>query len=263
MISEIVLDFLEGIIKSIRVDRLIQTAYLDTKIANLIWKICKYNLLLHLLPLLLVEMVEYTTGVSLGFLLVLLYYPLTLFSNALHMLYYMDLINNVQHHARRYQVRTTSSNYTSPVNTISVAATMAIYKFTIYLTSQLITTVLNSKFPLLEYTLSFCILMIYHAICCYNNLWQFQRIKMEFHIDMYEKLWPYYLGYGLISSILYLQSDDWYMLIAYNVYTMLVVALPFLLETRYPEPGYQPYPPINLTPFAYFSRLIMYIVKPI
>jgi glycopeptide antibiotics resistance protein len=88
-------------------------------------------------------------------------------------------------------------------------------------------------------------------------------MEMIYRINIHEKLWPYYFGYGTIPMIIYQYSGSHIGLGTYNIYMILVIALPFMIQPRYPSRtrNYPTYPAINLTLFSYITSCIFSVSK--
>jgi len=252
IIINVIIDIVKGIIASSRLDLIFGVVLLDDKIRNILFTIVKFNCLVYWLPILLIMAIELLFGVSMWFVR-LLYYPINLFSIMFHIFHYMYLINNVSHHVPR-QLKTSGV-----FDTISLAITMSIYSAAIYL-STLIISFLLANFSSLALLVNFTIMALYHSLYCFNNRWQYLLIKMQFRIDQLERLWPYYIGYGTIGSILLSLTQNPILLGVYNIYISLIIMIPFLLEARYPY-KISKYPSINLSIFSHLMNLIVRVTK--
>jgi hypothetical protein len=257
MHKDIAKDFLSGIITSVRFDLFIKPFYVNTKFRYLLLKIIAYNILLHFLPCMMLNLVNWLFNISMMISNVFLF-PINLFSILFHLLHYMDLINMVS----IYSTKTSNSGET--LDLLSLTITMSIYQFVIFITTAVINIFFhiffNTEFFFIAFFINLFILMVYHSFYCFNNLWQYKKIKMSHRIDMHEKLWPYYTGYGIISSILYLYSTNPIILGIYNLYMAIIISIPFMLEPKYPIKNMM-YPYINLTIFSYMTGFIFTLSK--
>ena len=209
-----------------------------------------------MLPYLLFSFVGGLFGISLMTVLYILSYPINLFSALFHLFHYMDLLNMISVYCSK------TSNTQKTLDALSMTITMMIYQFIIYLTTTMVNLILYNKFYLVAICINFCILAIYHSFYTYNNLWQYRNIQMFYRIDMHEKLWPYYIGYGSLATIMYIHSNHPIMLGFYNIYMAMIISLPFLLPPKYPR-SEMPYFQINLTVFAWMTNIIVMITKKI
>lgn len=160
-------------------------------------------------------------------------YVKLIISNIFHILHYMDLLNMVSIYKSK-NINSQSQIKGSMIN-ISVTLTLMFYQSVIYSTTGLIKYFLYHKLRVLASVLNLFILMFYHSFYCFNNLWQHKKILMSHRLDIHEKLWPYYLGYGFIASVLYSLSEDPYIITIYNMYMILTISIPFLTQTIYPS----------------------------
>ena len=246
----ILLDFLKGIITSCKINVFAKNMYYDPKLFRLVKKIIKYNIMMHLLPIMLVQLVWYLTGFSIESVLTIIAIPTSIFNTLFHLLHYMDLVNIVSTYSSK------SKSGLQQLELTSLAVTMSIYQIVIYLTTSLVNLLFYDKFYFISIFINFVILAVYHSFYCYNNLWQYHKIDIAYRIDMHEKLWPYYLGYGTISTIIYLFSSKQYVMGIYNIYLVFGITLPFLLTTKYPKKEIQ-YPHIKMRIFSYITLCVI------
>jgi hypothetical protein len=254
MYKNILIDFLKGLTNSARFDYFLKPISENLKLRRLVIKICKYNFFLHFLPSIILYFVGWLFNTNMMPIMNVIVYPINIFSSLFHLLHYFDLVNMVCF----YSIKTSKS---APVlDMLSLTITLTIYQLVIYLTTTLVNLMFHDRLYLLALCLNFVILTIYHSFYCFNNLWQYKKIDMFYRIDMHEKIWPYYIGYGVISTIIYLHIDNPYMLSFYNLYMALLISLPFLLEVKYPK-KIMDYPSINLTIFSYIIGFVFVISK--
>ena len=211
---------------------------------------------MHVLPLLVFQIFNILTDsrIPVQYLFVIVNYPINIFSALFHLLHLRDLISIIC----TYSPKKLKSTIT--FNPISLAITMSMYQLTINLTTSIINLIFYDKFYLLAILLNFIILTVYYSFYCFNNLWQYNKKEMFYRIDMHEKLWPYYCGFGTIATIIYFNVANPYILGLYNMYMCLITTLPFLLTIRYPNADIK-YPQINLTIFSYITNSMFIISK--
>ena len=258
MYYEIVKDFFLGMIDSCKIFLLLNKIRNNITLKSSIFKIIKYNLLLYILPELLAMAIMYFIGISIYGFLNIIRYPINIASALFHILLYMDVVNIISVNVAR------NSNSIPMLDLISWGITTLIYQLVIFLTTEIIDIVFSNSLYHLAFIFNFICLSIYHSFYCYNNLWQYRKILISNRIDMHEKLWPYYTGYGTISTFMYLNNNRQYVVGLYNMYTVLAITLPFMLKVKYPKKENE-YPPINLKIFSYITKCIidlsMYITK--
>lgn len=256
MYTNILKDVIFGFIDSIRINLFFSQMYVNEKFRRLIIKLVKYNFLLHILPFLLVDAISWFSGVSLRTQLRYVNYLINLFSGIFHVIHFIDLISIIS------VTKSKNKKFLPMIDVISLAITMSIYQIVIYLTTELIKFIFHERINSLAIVLNFIILTMYHSFYCFNGLWQCLRIPMLNRIDIHEKLWPYHIGYGMISTIIYLNSGSPYILGIYNLCVSLIISLPFLIKVRYP-PKIQSYPKINLFIFSFVIGRIVLLAKKI
>lgn len=269
MYEHIWIDYFSGLLLSLRFDYVVERVKINAKLSKVFRKIVIYNLLINGLPSVLrtilfltsdIDLIDWLTELNLGWLLVVSHAIVSIFNTLFHLLHFIDLLNIINCYRGKSKISDNARKRPNPyknysyrtdtvVESISLALTMSIYQFVIYLIILTIDLINNRYFLVFQLVIKFIILAIYHSFYCFNNLWQFRQIKMHFRIDMHEKLWPFYIGYGTLISILYLISDKMIVLALYNIYTAILISLPFVTDTRYPSRS-MPYPSINLTIFA-------------
>lgn len=250
-------DFWTGVSNSVRFDKILFMATDTEKIKNIIIKICKYNLLMHVMPIIIVNICQYLFNIQLLYIHSLIVHPINIFSICFHMLYYMDLINASTTYAPQIQK-------TLPVSSIfSMAITMALYNLIIYASTVLLDIITHDKIYLLVIFVKYIILSFYHSFYCFNNLWQYKKFQMDRRIDIHEKLWPYYIGYGSLATVIYFYTTYTEIIAIYNTYMMCLIMLPFIVQEKYPRTSVATYPSINLSLFGYllgyFHKAIKYL----
>ncbi len=170
-----------------------------------------------------------------------------------HLFNYIDLVNITSRHNKK------SLTKISAIDGLSLALTISIYQIVIFGTTHLINMIFHEKIYLLSFLINFVILTIYHSFYYYNNLWHYKKIEIMYRIDMHEKIWPYYIGYGTISTLIYLTGSTMISIATYNIYMIIALSNPFLTEIKYPSTTIK-YPAINLYIFGYLTDKLMYII---
>lgn len=256
MYKYIAQDFLNGILCSLKINLYITALINDNRLCKLTRKILKYNFLMHFLPYILFYVIKWQFNLNIMPVLDVLFCPINIFSFLFHLLHYIDLVNIVC----VYSLKTSRTG--SAIDALSLTITMSIYQLVIYLTTSIINIIFNGRLHLLAVLINFIILTIYHSFYCFNNLWQYKKINMFYRIDMHEKLWPFYVGYGIISTIIYLHLKNPIMLGIYNLYMVLIISIPFMIKVKYPKKENNAlYPKINLKIFSHMTGLIFEITK--
>ncbi|AGC01781.1 hypothetical protein H012_gp684 [Acanthamoeba polyphaga moumouvirus] len=255
MYNYIFKDYLLGLADSVRFDKLINILLNDTKICKSFKKIIKLNFLMYLFPQIIIFMTYYLLNWDLSILLYYLSFPMGIVSCFFHILQYIDILSSI----RKY-----SSRISSPINNmnyLTLSITMVIYQFVILSTLILIDFV-GKNIIFLTIILKILVLSTYHSFYYFNNLWQYKRVTLYHRIDIHEKLWPYYLGFGTISSIIYIFTDIYWMIFFYNLYTSILICLPFIIKTKYP-PFPIKYPSCNLKIFFCIIKYLINFIKKI
>jgi len=225
----------------------------NTKLIRVCFKILKYNICLYLLPLLIDTIIEYVIGINIEFIN-MVYYPIAIFSTIFHILHYMDIIDIVCINIRKH------NNDLPVIEQMGLAITLTIYQLVIYLSMLLINFLFYDKLYIVAIVLDYFVLSLYHSFYYYNNLWLHKKIPMGQRIIIHENMWPYYIGYGTLSTIIYSMNRSNITVFLYNIYMVYAICAPFLLATKYP-PLKNKYPALNLRIFAYTTNIIIYVFK--
>lgn len=250
----IIVDYFKGLFNSCRFGLLFGYVMSNAKLQKLCRKIIKHNIYLYFLPSMIVQLITFIFNISLQPVLRVINLPILIVSTFLHLLHYTDLVNIVS----VYSSKTTKN--VAALDLISLAITMTIYQLVMYMSTELINLILHDRLYWICVLLNFLILSMYHSFYYYNNLWHYKKINMEHRIDMHEKLWPYYFGYGTISTIIYLYTSNPYVMGFYNIYMAIVIAIPFLIDPLYPPPE-NSYWRINTSIFSYIISYLFSMVK--
>lgn len=240
MYEKIYLDYLQGLSDALKIRPTIKLVYNDQKIQKLWIKVIKYNMIIYLIRWI----------ASFYFYLSFLEYLMIIFNSLFHLLHYLDLIRLTSHYATRANLPI------SALDNMALAIVMSSYQFVVYLTTQLVSFILRSNY--LSYVINFYILSTYHSLYCFNHLWQHKKVELFHRIDIHEKLWPYYLGYGMIITIIYLFGSCPFALVIYNTYLMHLLMVPFLVPTRFPTTQ-RSYPSISLRFFSYLTSIFLWL----
>lgn len=242
MFKEILFDFSNGIITSIRLDIFLYHIITETKIINLIWKLLKFNIGMHLcIPFLLFNIfpIYYAN---------MFYFIVKMISICFNAIHYIEYIRD-----NHIYIKTKSN---SSFDAIASIIMIFIYQISInsimYISNHFLynTILLNG--------INYIIPVIYHSLYCYSNMWQRLHLDIPKQIKIYEIYWPYYFGYGTVSTLLYYYSDIPYIACVYNLYLLVVISIPFMEKQNLKKilPTRQ-YCRINMSIFTYISRLIM------
>ena len=249
MIKNIIFDIVCGIANSLRIDKLAKIIVKDAKLANLYKKLIKYNFLMYLAPPIINILI-----INLSTLYLFLLPIVNLTSMFFHIISYIDLINAIT----KYHGTNAVSN--DIVSMISQSIIMSFYHASMHLTIKIVDLFFGSTFYYLSLIINFLILTIYHSFYCYNNLWHLKKIEMVNRINIHEVRWPYYIGFGILPSIMYLFLYMPYMIGFYNLYISILITIPFLVEPYYPKKN-MPYPSINLKFFSVVVKIVFSISK--
>lgn len=254
MLKSILSDFAEGLFYSMRIDLVCVQILNDVKLEKIVTKIGTVNMYLYILPLIIKTVIEYTFGICLFTPFVVINFLISLFSLFFHIIHYTDLVKIVSKNTSK------TKNDMNLIDAICIAVTMIVYQLVIciisFLADVLFYFLFANNFHFLSYIVNYTMNCLYHSFFCYNNLWHYKKIGLGHRVDIIEKMWPYYLGYGLIATILYIHSSNAIIAFIYNTYLMLIISLPFLSPSVYPKKQ-MPYPKINLKIFSYASKMLV------
>lgn len=261
---EIIKDIFSGFIDSIRADTFISHISNSTKGINIIKKLFKHNLRLHILPLFFVDCIYYFFGISLHTVLRYINYPIMLFSIFIHTIIYIEFANAFNSINGSKKIKSTKQDGTF-VDTITITIMMGIYQLVVYCSTAVVNFVFADSFYLFGLFLTFGILTIYHSLYSYNNLWQKINLDISRRVNVHEIRWAYFLGYGLIATVVYTYTTNAYILAIYNIYMAMLLSIPLLLpfDFDFYFITIPTYFKINLTVFSYIIGWIFRISKKI
>lgn len=254
MYINIINDFFSGFIQSLKIHLVIKLVWENTKYFKLINKIIAYNILLYLIPYLLINILNLYNNIYIYILFHFFNYIIDFCSIFFHLVHYIELLNVVSSHIGK------SMNNISLLNNLTSIIILYIYQSIMYLFAYIINFIFNDKLNFIAIILNFMILTIYHSFYCYNNLWQHNNIDLFLRIDIHEKLWPYYLGYGTLITFIYMYTNYSYIIAIYNIYLTILITIPFLIPIKVPDKK-QKYPKIKLTIISYIISIIIKLVS--
>ncbi|BCS82957.1 putative etoposide-induced protein 2.4 [Cotonvirus japonicus] len=249
----IIKDIQQGLIDSIRFDLVWNKIQTNDKLNNKFRKIIKHNILMFVLPIILLWVIDNLFDVNLSYIYDYSKIIIGTVSGLFHLLYFFDIVDIVCIYANK------SNRLINKSNLISLTIIVFFFQMSVYLVMEIINFILNDKFPLVSTIVKFLILTIYHSFYCFNNLWHYKRVDFQSRINIHEKFWPYYFGYAVIVSILYLCSGYKIVTAFYNIYMTVCIIIPFIIKTKYPHQQ-QSYPSINLKIFCWIVSFIQYII---
>ena len=215
VILTILREIFRGITQSLNIIKLSMLIYKNVNLQKNMFKLFKHNLILYILPAFIMILINIPFNYF-----YYLYVIIDTFSGFFHLLYYFDIsntiINSIPSKRKIHDTDPMTNGLTMTLYQLTTIITIGIIDFTIGL--------FNVKF---SYVIKFFLLSMYHAIFVHNNLWQNMGLSITVRIDIYQKMWPYYLGYGIIPSILYMQSN---ILIKgiYNIYIGILISISML-----------------------------------
>ncbi len=176
MYMGIITDIKAGLIDSVRFNLILGHIYSNIKYRESFYKLIKYNFLLHLLPVMILDIIGYLFQFSLHNILFYLNFPLNLFSIFIHLIIHMESVSNITLALSDSNKKT--KNSTTITDLLTVTITMTIYQLVIYLSIRIVNLLLYDSLFLLRFAINFIILTIYHSMYSHNNLWQYRKINM-------------------------------------------------------------------------------------
>jgi hypothetical protein len=244
---QIILDFFRGVKASVEIPSLINLISVRPSVGIILWRIMRFNLLCHMVPGIL--MYYLSTGPTINFIIGVI---INLISFIFHLIHNIDLVSNLDSNQKNSDMST--------LDCLTLAITMSIYQIAIWLATSLVSFLLSERLYYLSILINFLSLSIYHSMYCFNNSWQKSRIMMYYRIDMLEKLWPYYVGYGTIATIICMMINNQIVTAIYNCYLTTIIIIPFCIDHIYPKHE-MPYLSVNLSIFSWLSDIILIVTK--
>lgn len=237
IMHKIIADLFEGFYHSLRIDLLFKECHKSWRLSKLIGKIVTWNFIFYIAPTLL-DIYHNITVIN-------------VFTAIMNLLYFTELVTIM-----KSCIAVKKSN-TFIIDTITTNLTMFIYQLVIYTTTRLIDAIISSFTATL---IKFYVLTVYHSLYCFGNLWQHKKLGILKIVDIHERQWPYYLGYSIIASVLYLNIHHPICHFIYNCNIILTIAIPFIMPVKYPSGGYVA---IHLGVFSYMIEWLIIIAKTI
>lgn len=233
MLKEIVKDFGQGFFDSLKIWRLYQFLNI-TKYRRTMKRLLLTNMIFSLQYMLPVFPMSY-----------LIMFFLNQFIILLHSLHYMDIVNSLS--------TKKTPNKINIMDIVTGNITLTLFLTMIYLSTEFIRYSITSKLYPLVYLMNLSIISIYHAFYCFNNHWHSLRISFSNRLQIHELKWPYFMGYGLLLSLIYHHLAT----PVYNIALACMISLPYRINFKYPT-DQMSYPRINL---SIFSNILVFIVK--
>jgi len=278
MWKDIGADYLKGFKNSVEPFQFVVLLMNNTRIRTLIWKMVRFNMGTILIPYFVNLFIQWTTGWELGWIMTAINVILggvgcffqTMYSIELFRLVGENSCNHPLESKTGYAPLTFTDNLTFGIS-------MIVYQLAMSMTIQLISLLL-SNYYYVALILKCFMLCIYHSFYCFNSLWQYMRIDMSRRIGIHERLWPYYMGYGTVLTVLYFlaqgrtsgtmfadvslpvpgQERIWFFI--YSICLLIMVVNPYLRKAVFPNRD-QSYPKISLGVVASMMALIVQVVK--
>lgn len=248
MFKTILHHYLKGFTSSFNIIPLYLASLSNPKLTTYIWQIFKFNLIFIVLPHLLCQFIGWF-GFNVSLLSWLYYCSVGIISGIFHATHYLDITQIISQ-----DIQKTDSKI-SFIDKISIAITMMIYQFAIYLSTNVIYYLLVDKFYVLMIIIKYIVILIYHALYCYNNVWHTMNIDIGKRIDILEKRWPYYFGYASLISFIYYYIQNPIIGAVYNLLLIMMLSNPFLIKIHFPSQ--RKYFAINLRIFTYVMNCIV------
>lgn len=215
--------------------------------------IIKYNTIFYVCPYVAISIVSWLLGINLTVLSMPLYLIINIVNFTRQSFFCVEMTSLVANKVAKQPAKSAT------IDMISTVATVSFFQVAIYGLEWLINVILPSTLYLSSIC-SFPMLVIYHSFYCHNALWQTHGFEVSRRIDIHEKVWPYYMGYGFTGSILFLGSGNHLTMAIYNVYMIILVIIPFYNAPRFPRKNII-YPEIKLSIVSYIIKKGMTIVK--
>lgn len=231
--SAITNDFILGLGDSLRLFQIISAIYGNYRLVRLVKSAIKYiflfSLVMYFIP-------------SLSCIFTLIY-------NFFQILSILDILNTLS----SIHIKNCKKN---PWDNASEALTMTIYIYFIYFITFMVDYILCTHFYYTSIVIKTFLLCMYHSFLAFNNLWHADgKTTIAKRLDHLEGLWPYYIGYGLIATVLYCYQSNVVIFFVYNCYNILMMINVFYLNKKHPKNIYfrLNFKPINNILAVFFS----------
>lgn len=244
-------DFLNGVFLSLRLDLIINLIVDNEKIRSIIGKICRFYLGLYFIPFFFAYLLNYYFNLDFRWCYPYVNIFTTVISMIPNMVFVIDLTKTIK-------VKSLNKNTQQLPDLITVGLIMNFYQMIMFQSTYLLQYLFHDKLYYLTVIVIFLILSLYHSFFCYNSVWRKINIKICHQIDIHQKCWGYFIGYGIAPSILYFFTDHPVVFGFYNLYLIILIVNPFLVPLPYP-PKTESYPSINLKIFSSLTKLALMI----
>lgn len=246
MIRDILSDYIDGILQSLKIHIFLKLLFTNRNFYNLIIKLLKINLTLHIFPTFVINCFIYYFNFN-----VLKYaiYPFLLLNSIFYSLYYNDFLAIIYPDERQKCVY---------VNPIVIAILIICYQLSIYLGIIIVDYLFYNNFYILSIVINIFLLSIYYSFYCYNNIFNYNNISLSTRIKIIENIWPYYLGYGTNISILYYFTDHFYVLVLHNLYLLILLTIVLIVPFKCSRGNY---PSIRLDIFSTLLKFSLKIIN--
>jgi hypothetical protein len=260
MYQNIIIHYLKGIKDSMIPSQFFLALLYEPKILGSYLKIIKLNFLMIIVPWIIRIMSGFIINYDLSYIWNLLSFLLGIIGGVLNTVNYIELINLVSEKSvNKIPQNKSKCDESSLVENVIMGLSMTFYQIAIYATIYGINFFIPNYY-LLSMVIKYLMLCVYHSFYCFNNLWQYMKIDMHKRIDIHERVWPYYVSYGNLLTILYLCSNNSLCSFMYGSLTPILISTPFLEKALLPL-KYHKYPKINLFIFSYIMNIIVHVSK--
>lgn len=260
MVANILFDFMFGIFESCRIDYVLREMYYNRAIMWDIIHIFGFNLTINLLCRVVLYYMLYISDAWYMILIYILLYAVhKLVDIVYHTVHYIDLLGKITS-------RRTKKCNRSIIDVVINIILMNLYQLSLCIFIYVIHSIpqYNSITDALGFIIINFMFCLYHALYAFNNWWQFYGVNPSSRIKVLETRWPFFVGFGLISTIL-CSVTNVFSLSIYNLYLSYLIMIPFISDNTKHIKKQDKYPPIKLKFITYISlsvtKLTLYLLK--
>jgi hypothetical protein len=161
----------------------------------------------------------------------IIYYIVLLLSSfigtALHVLYSIDAIKHSDKYINTLNGHSKNLFITGIVNLI--------YGFAMFILCLIVNSYNGThntyaRLSIIIDIFGIAMVMLYHSMCSFSYLFQFNKINMDERLSYYEKYWAYYMGYGTVATIIYFNLNNFVLNGIYNTYLIVLIVNSFSIK---------------------------------
>jgi hypothetical protein len=214
----IITDYLRGVCNSVNPYYIVKNKILYTSLYANCFIFVAPEIFFYLIPENNVKQIIYYISLLLA----------SFIGTAIHIIYSIDAVKYTDKYINRFNGNGTDLFITGLVNLI--------YGFAMFILCLIVNSYNGTHKTYLRLSIiidifGIAMVMLYHSMCSFSYLFQFNKMDMNERIKYYEKYWAYYLGYGTVATIIYFNSTNFFLTGIYNTYLIVLIINSFSIKS--------------------------------